>query len=609
MASFPGPGDEFGRFRVVGVLGRGGMGMVFEAVDPVLDRSVALKVLLPSYSDDEAFRERFRSEAAVLARLDSPHVVQIHEYGEIDGCLFIATQLVRGTDLERQLAESGPLEPDVAADVLAQLCEGLDDAHRVGVVHRDIKPSNVLLHERAGGLYVHLCDFGIALTDASTRTRSGVLVGSVPYLSPECHEGARADARSDVYAVGCLLYQAVTGRPPFEGTDVQVALAHMRQPVPRLTAPGTEHLDEVVQRATAKEPDERFGSAAEMRESLLTALDPDSAAAPRRRGDTRARTRALPSSRGRRRRLPVALLAGVVLLVVAAVAVALAVRSQDPDGGTAGQPAGDGLEAVELTAGSAQTCAVDSQALASCWGWNEFGQLGDETTENRTTPVRVPGEGWKALSTGYSETCGVRNDGTAACWGAGATTPDELPGDEWESVVVRQIHSCGLRGDGSIWCWGDNESGQLGDGTSSLRSSPQRMPGDDWTQVAVGQSHTCGLQADDTLWCWGGNDFGQLGDGTTERTAVPDTGAGRGVDRRVHPRRSHVRGARRRDRVVLGAQRGRSARRRDHRTAGAARRGAGRELEGAAHRRQQHLRAPERPDDLVLGEQRLRPAR
>ena len=530
MARFPGTGDEFGRFRIVGVLGRGGMGMVFEALDPMLDRSVALKVLLPSYSDDQQFRERFRSEAATLARLDSPHVVQIYEYGEIDGCLFIATQLVRGTDLDRHLAEHGPLDPGTATGVVAQVCEGLDDAHRVDVVHRDIKPSNVLLHERAGGLYVHLCDFGIALTGPGAQTRSGVLVGSVPYLAPECHEGARADVRSDVYAVGCLLFHTLTGRPPFEGTDVQVAMAHLHQEVPRSTAPGAAHLDHVVRRAMAKDPRDRYGSAAELHEALLEAdlapLAPP-AATGRTGGSTRVRTRSLPRRERGGRRRPVALVAGALLALVAvAVAVGLVVAGDDDAGD--GAPTREVFEAVALTGGSAQTCGIDQDARAWCWGWNDRGQLGDGTTDDSLVPVRADGEGWVTLSTGYEQTCGVRTDSTAWCWGAGSPEPERLPGTGWESVVVRQLHSCGVRDDGGIWCWGENDYGQLGDGTTRDRRRPHRMPGDDWTQVAVGWKHTCGTKADTTLWCWGNNDFGQLGDGTSTGRAVPTQVPGQG---------------------------------------------------------------------------------
>jgi serine/threonine-protein kinase len=524
MARFPGPGDEFGRFRIVGVLGRGGMGMVFEALDPQLDRSVALKVLLPSYSDDDELRLRFRSEAAALARLDSPHVVQIYEYGETDGCLFIATQLVRGTDLERHLRAHGPLDPDTAVDVVAQLCEGLDDAHRVGVVHRDIKPSNVLLHERAGGLYVHLCDFGIALTDNGTHTRSGVLVGSVPYLAPECHEGERADERSDVYAVGCLLFHVVTGRPPFEGTDVQVALAHLRHPVPHLTAPGSAHLDPVVQRATAKDPDDRYRSAGELLDALVTA-DPGATPVPgRSRTATRARSRQVAPPVRRRRRPSRALLLGAALVLglVLVVGVVTALVALRPGGGDPDDDVGQGLfRAARLTGGSGQTCAVDTRDRAWCWGHNERGQLGDGTTRERLAPVRVAGEGWSVLSTGYDTTCGVQVDGTAWCWGAGSDTPAPLRGVGWRSVEVRQLHTCGVREQDTIWCWGENGSGQLGDGTTRPRGVPHRVPGDDWLEVAVGQAHTCGVKADGTLWCWGDNDFGQLGTGAFEPRPVP----------------------------------------------------------------------------------------
>ena len=170
-----------------------------------------------------------------MARLDSPHIVYILEYGEQDGCPYLVTQLVPDGDLRHHLDEHGPLSPRQAADVMEQVAAGLEEAHSHGVVHRDLKSANVLLRRLPSGeFHAYLCDFGIARADSYETTSASGVVGTLEYLAPERQSGAPASFATDVYSLGCLLWAAVTGAPPYRGSEVDVALAHLRAPVPRL---------------------------------------------------------------------------------------------------------------------------------------------------------------------------------------------------------------------------------------------------------------------------------------------------------------------------------------------------------------------------------------
>ncbi|QIK64982.1 serine/threonine protein kinase [Nocardioides sp. HDW12B] len=268
------PGSVLGRYRISGTLGRGGMGVVYAAVREDLDRKVAVKVLAPELTGDPAFRRRFAREAQTLSEVYSPHIIDIYEHGEQDGCLFIATPLVNGGDLRGLLTEHGGLPPLEALDLVQQVASALADAHAAGVIHRDIKPSNVLLHRSPDGeRFAYLADFGIARSLDDEATLTGRLSGTRGYLAPECHAGARSTVASDVYAVGCLLVATLTGAPPYDGTDVQVAMQHLRGPVPHYPEPGVVAgaVNAILQRAMAKDPRERYDSAAELRADLRRA--------------------------------------------------------------------------------------------------------------------------------------------------------------------------------------------------------------------------------------------------------------------------------------------------------------------------------------------------
>jgi serine/threonine protein kinase len=265
---------DFGRYRLWGLLGRGGMGEVYRAYDTGRDRIVALKLLPPQLAGDADFIARFRRESRLAARLRDPHVVPIHDFGEVDGRLFIDMRLVEGTDLAALLAERHRMEPGRAVHLVSQVAAALDAAHRDGLVHRDVKPSNVLVTEED---HVYLTDFGIAhSTDATALTGTGTALGTIQYMAPERFLHGRGDRRMDVYSLGCLLYEVLTGRRPFEGDEVPAQMyAHVHLPPPRPSAlvPGLPPaLDDVVVRAMAKDPAERFDTAGALAAAARVAL-------------------------------------------------------------------------------------------------------------------------------------------------------------------------------------------------------------------------------------------------------------------------------------------------------------------------------------------------
>lgn len=276
MVAFPQEGEQFGRYVIERVLGQGGMGVVYQAKDPALRRKVALKLVLPSLTVDKDFITRFEREANILAKLRSRNIVQIIEYGEVEGTVYLVTEYVPDGDLHGWLKSKGPLETVQALRLVGDVSDALFDAHRAGVVHRDVKPSNVLLWERQEGeLVPYLTDFGIATEGDSNVTRAGSVVGSLPYMSPERHLGEQATASGDIYAAGCLLWACLTGKAPYTGTDFELMSAHINSPVPRLPAstPGADLLNPIIQRALAKKPENRFRTAAELAKALDKAAD------------------------------------------------------------------------------------------------------------------------------------------------------------------------------------------------------------------------------------------------------------------------------------------------------------------------------------------------
>jgi DNA-binding NarL/FixJ family response regulator len=271
-------GSTFAGHRIDAVAGRGGMGVVYRATDLTLDRCVALKVLTPTLARDPVFRARFETECKLAAGLDHPHVVQIFHAGSERGALYLTMKFVDGTDLRALLGEEERLDPGRAVELVAQVAGALGEAHRRGLVHRDVKPANVLIAIRDDREHAFLTDFGVTLDRARTAdlTQTGFAVGTADYMSPEQARGAGVDPRADIYALGCVLYRALTGAVVYDReSDVDKMWAHIHAPPPALLDVRPDlpaPLGEAVQRALAKTPDERQQTAGELARELRAAL-------------------------------------------------------------------------------------------------------------------------------------------------------------------------------------------------------------------------------------------------------------------------------------------------------------------------------------------------
>ena len=267
---------EFAGYRVTGLLGRGGMGFVYEAEHILLRRKAALKTLAPDLGGGSDFKERFIRESQTVASIDHPNIIPIYDAGDLDGVAYISMRFVKGPDLGRLIDDGGVLDPHRALAVLEQVAGALDAAHARSIIHRDVKPPNVMIEDGSGRIY--LMDFGIAKQGGSRGlTQAGVFVGTVDYASPEQIESKEAiTTAADLYAFGGVLYEALTGRKPYvRDTDIAVMFAHMTEPPPKVSAARPElpaELDAVIARAMAKAPEERFASCREMIEAARAAL-------------------------------------------------------------------------------------------------------------------------------------------------------------------------------------------------------------------------------------------------------------------------------------------------------------------------------------------------
>lgn len=266
-------GTQFGPYRLRRLVGRGGMGDVYEAEDTVKERVVALKLMSQSLSQDPVFRTRMQREARTAGRLQEPHVVPIHDYGEIDGQLYVDMRLIDGKDLAAILKRFGPLTPARAVAVIRQIGSALDAAHAAGVTHRDVKPENILV---SGDDFAYLVDFGIASAGSDEKlTQLGSTVGTLYYMAPERFGEGEVTYRADIYALACVLYECLAGTPPFRGDQLSVMGSHLNQPVPRpsVSRPGIPAaLDQVIARGMAKDPADRYPTCGDLSVAAYAAL-------------------------------------------------------------------------------------------------------------------------------------------------------------------------------------------------------------------------------------------------------------------------------------------------------------------------------------------------
>jgi DNA-binding beta-propeller fold protein YncE len=349
----PEVGTQFAGYRIEDVVGRGGMGVVYRATELALDRPVALKLIAPELADDDSFRERFLRESKIAASIDHAGILPVYAAGEADGELFLATRFVPGTDL-RSLIDDGLLPGERAIGLVGQVADALDASHERGLVHRDVKPGNVLV-DRADHCY--LCDFGLTTQRIDGGpTATGRLAGSLDYLAPEQIRRGEVDGRADQYALACVLYEALSGAPPFRREDeAQTLWAHMQEePAPLLAY---DELDPVFARALAKEPEERYEDcnafADDARAALGLGLSPIAV-------------------RRRRRRIGGRLLGvGAALLAAAVVAVALAVALR-PDAALEATPNSVGAvdpASLELTSVTSVGNTPTDVAASEDWVW------------------------------------------------------------------------------------------------------------------------------------------------------------------------------------------------------------------------------------------------
>lgn len=271
-------GTIFAGYRIEGVLGRGGMGVVYLAEQPELGRRVAIKVIAPALASDPDYLQRFRRESRLAAAIEHPNAIPIYEAGVADEDMpYLVMRYVEGEDLSSLLRREGRLDTKRAAAIVDQIAGALDEAHARGLVHRDVKPANVIVESRRGTEHAYLTDFGLTREmDASSGvTATGRWVGTIDYASPEQIKGRPVDARCDVYALGCVLFTTLTGRLPFErDEDVAKLYAHVSEPPPMASAVApdvSQEVDRVISRAMAKDPDFRFPSAGDFGRAALAA--------------------------------------------------------------------------------------------------------------------------------------------------------------------------------------------------------------------------------------------------------------------------------------------------------------------------------------------------
>ena len=578
-------------YEIIRELGRGGTAVVYLARERTSGDEVAIKLVRAQFADDDEARARLAREARFVAQLEHPNVVPVRSVLDLgDNGVALVMAHVPGRTLREILRHEGALAPARAASVLRDVASALGAAHRMGIVHRDVKPENVFI---TGDERAVLADFGIARSmsaEAQQLTMHGVAIGTPAYMAPEQIDGDDLDARADIYSLGLLGWEMLTGKRPFAGEALYSVLYHQKHV--QLDDPRTRLEDvppalvSALAGAVEKERDARWTSA----DVFLSALEgkeeprdwPASepvasatvrvARAPRPEPesvvsiDWREVLEPAPadapwrSFTGRR----MALTSGVAALAVLALVVG-AVRTHSRDLAaeqlivsngavalndapksvalpTAPTPAASAADSSSVTAtvtpalqhAPARSSVAPPAALAST-----------PATIAAPAPVVAPPAPAAARSrvrvaVGGRHSCLLAEDGRAFCWGGndrgqlGTANTSRLTmplsavgGGRFAALASGMAHSCAITTDGDAWCWGDNDAGQLGDGTTTSREAPARVAGGHaFRSIVAGSAHACGLATDGTAWCWGSDATGQLGDRGTGGHTSPVPVAG-----------------------------------------------------------------------------------
>jgi serine/threonine protein kinase len=380
-------GTRFGPYQLLRLLGRGGMGEVYEARDTVKNRVVALKLMSEKFSSDPVFRERMQREAHTAGRLQEPHIVPIHDHGEIDGQLFIDMRMVEGTDLAALLSRQGALPPPRAVNIIRQIAAALNAAHAAGVTHRDVKPENIIVTDQD---FAYLVDFGIAAAAAEQHlTGTGVAIGSWNYMAPERFGDEGVNHLVDIYALACVLHECLTGATPYRADSLSVLMAaHFYQPIPRASQsrPGVPAaFDEVIARGMAKDPGARYPTARDLAIAADQALNTPDTFAPPMPGTATPPVPWSPTPPASRQSSSRPVLLGIAAVAIGALVVGGVWLGTDHNGGSGPSGANHTTPSATTTtptqamlpANQLQTILLSAAEINSAMGTSNLQPLGE----------------------------------------------------------------------------------------------------------------------------------------------------------------------------------------------------------------------------------------
>lgn len=561
--------DLAAEYEILGELGRGGMAVVYLARDRELHREVAIKVIRAQYVDDEEAMTRFAREARTVAQLHHPRIVEIHSIKRLaDGSLALVMQHVSGTTLKEAIRREGGLPVATVERVLEDVGDALAAAHKGGIVHRDVKPENILLDEETGRAL--LFDFGIARSvDSRTQlTLTGMALGTPAYMSPEQIDGEGVDGRSDIYSLGLVAWEMLTGKRPWEGEGLYSVIYKQKNellpPVAQMRRDAPEPMQIAVEGALQKDPALRWATAEDFLAQLLGGIpgaprwSSNSSEAQRREVVAAVHARRVehasagaadaPTLRYRRDEVPPSVAmppagrwrrgavaaAVLVLLSSAAVIGAMAMRDGAGDAPEA-RPAGrvaavpiapapepfapaaieddDLPDSLLVLADSALPDSIETVDTAAL-----LALLRDSIATTRNADSARAAAASLAAAAANAEPALPQQPAPAPPPRSQVSPVRAAAG----SMVAGGMHSCVLAGEGQALCWGSNDRGQLGSGGTGRRGNPAPIAGGlQFANLDAGLSHTCGVTRDGAAYCWGANDQGQLGDASSQAHATP----------------------------------------------------------------------------------------